>query len=176
MRLFIYIFALSILFIACSNDNKKELTVEQLQTIKKQSIEINKKISQTISDSIDTYISEKNLEMTKTGTGLRYKITPSGLQDSIKTGDIIEISYSVSLLNGKDCYSSDSLGNKALKVGQGGVESGVEEAFLLMCKGDKAHLIIPPHLAHGLQGDLQKIPPYAILNYKIEITKHKPKQ
>ena len=110
--------------------------------------------------------------MQKTGTGLWYNITRKGTSDTIMSGDIVQIAYTVSLLNGKMCYTSDSLGLKTFKVGQGGVESGLEEAILKMCLGDSARLLIPPHLAHGLIGDQNKIPKLAVLNYTVVIKNH----
>jgi len=72
-------------------------------------------------------------------------------------------------LNGKFCYSSDSTGLKKFKVGQGGVESGLEEMLLMMHKGDTAEMLMPPHLAHGLMGDQKKIPTLAILHYLVMV-------
>ena len=57
------------------------------------------------------------------------------------------------------------------KIGQGGVESGLEEAVLLMSVGDKGRFIMPPHLAHGLLGDNNKIPPRSIIVYQAELIK-----
>jgi len=54
-------------------------------------------------------------------------------------------------------------------VGHGGVESGLEEAVLLLHAGDKARIIIPSHLAYGLVGDDDKIPARATLIYEIEL-------
>ena len=110
--------------------------------------------------------------MKTSGSGLWYDIVPSGDTTPIRTGDVVRIAYNVELLNGKYCYSSDSSGLKDFKVGQGGVESGLEEAILLMHKGDTANLLIPPHLAHGLLGDQNKIPSLAILHYKVIVKDH----
>jgi FKBP-type peptidyl-prolyl cis-trans isomerase len=38
-----------------------------------------------------------------------------------------------------------------------------------MRKGEKAKFILPSHLAHGLVGDLQKIPPLSILVLDVEL-------
>jgi FKBP-type peptidyl-prolyl cis-trans isomerase len=35
--------------------------------------------------------------------------------------------------------------------------------------GDKARLILPPHLAHGLLGDENRIPARSIIVYEIEL-------
>jgi FKBP-type peptidyl-prolyl cis-trans isomerase len=38
-----------------------------------------------------------------------------------------------------------------------------------MRKGEKALFILPPHLAHGLIGDMNKIPPLTTVVYDIEL-------
>lgn len=171
--LFIYMCIIALLFSCKDKQQRPPLTQAQLKEIEERSIEVNKAIVAHKQDSIKWFIKENNLSMQKTGTGLWYSIVRSEHTDSIREGDIIEIEYTVSLLNGTLCYSSDSLGTKVLRVGQGGVESGLEEAFLLMRKGDSARLLIPPHLAHGLIGDLNRIPQLAILDYTVYIKNHK---
>jgi FKBP-type peptidyl-prolyl cis-trans isomerase len=54
-------------------------------------------------------------------------------------------------------------------VGKGGVESGLEEGILLLHEGDKARFVLAPHLAHGLIGDENRIPPRSIIIYYIEL-------
>jgi FKBP-type peptidyl-prolyl cis-trans isomerase len=77
--------------------------------------------------------------------------------------------YNVKLLTGDMIYSSKELGSKTFEIGHGGVESGLEEALLYLKLGDKAKLIIPSHLAFGLLGDQNKVPPRSTLVYDIEI-------
>ena len=84
---------------------------------------------------------------------------------------VATINYSISLLDGTECYNSDDSGPRQFKIGQGGVESGLEEGILFMHEGDKARFIMPPHLAHGLLGDNHKIPARAIIIYEVELIK-----
>jgi len=79
------------------------------------------------------------------------------------------LNYKTWLINGNLIYSSDELGQKIFKIGKGGVESGLEEAILMMHVGDKARLVIPSHLAFGLLGDNNKIPPRSTVVYDIEL-------
>lgn len=163
---------LMFIFFSCQNKPKKVITAEDIRKYEEKNIEINKEIVKLKQDTIQQYIQEHNLSMTKSGSGLWYSISRGNDTTSIQTGDLVKIAYTVHLLNGKFCYSSDSTGLKEFKVGQGGVESGLEEAILLMHKGDTADLIIPPHLAHGLIGDQQKIPVLAILKYHVVVVNH----
>lgn len=89
----------------------------------------------------------------------------------ISKNDLIELKYKTWLLDGTLIYDSDSLGNKSFKVGQGGVEPGLEEGVLMLEQGSRARFILPPHLAFGLIGDENRVPGRAILVYDIEVVK-----
>ena len=82
---------------------------------------------------------------------------------------IFSVKNTVELLDGTICYSSDSTGTERIKIGQSGKESGLEEGILLMRIGEKAHFILPPHLAHGLIGNMDRIPHRSIIVYNVEI-------
>jgi FKBP-type peptidyl-prolyl cis-trans isomerase len=120
-------------------------------------------------ERIEAYLKRRNWQMQETGTGLRYMIYEKGEGEKIEAGDVVELNYEISLLDGSLCYSSDSLGVKSFKVGQGGVESGLEEGILLLSVGDKARFIILPFMAHSLLGDFDKIPPRSIIVYEVEV-------
>ena len=115
------------------------------------------------------WLNRNNLEMTETKTGLWYSIDRKGEGPKAETGEVAVINYSVSLLDGTPCYSSRVRGPKQFKIGQGGVESGLEEGILLLHEGEKATFVMPPHLAYGLPGDGDKIPAHAIIVYKVEL-------
>ncbi len=142
--------------------NKRRVTAEEL-------ISVNRYMVGKDAEAIKEYIKKNQLNMTETNTGLWYHIDKEGLGRQAVMGDRAEIAYSISLLDGTLCYSSDSLGNKSFKVGQGGVESGLEEGILLLKEGTKATFIMPPHRAYGLVGDDDKIPGRSTLVYKVEV-------
>lgn len=172
-----YIKYISLFFlVSCGSKSEKTWTTEDERKYQERLIEVNKDVVSRIQDSIKQFVKQTQYPMKKSGTGLWYHISSKGGTDSIKTGDIVEFSYTISLLNNKLCYSSDSLGLKTIKVGQGGVEAGLEEGILMMCEKDSARFIMPPHLAHGLIGDQNKIPKLAALNYTVVVKKHIKKQ
>jgi FKBP-type peptidyl-prolyl cis-trans isomerase len=107
--------------------------------------------------------------MKETSTGLWYMIYAHGSGVKAEKGNSISLRFSISLLDGNLCYSSDSLGLKKFLIGSGHVESGLEEAVLLLHQGDKARFILPPHLAYGLLGDNNKIPPGSAILYEITV-------
>lgn len=119
--------------------------------------------------AIKDYVELNELNMIETLTGMWYQIDEDGSGRLAKKNDIVEIAYDIYLLDGTPCYSSDKLGNKSFKIGQGGVESGLEEGILLLKVGSKATFIMPPHRAYGLVGDDDKIPGRTTILYKVEV-------
>ncbi len=123
---------------------------------------------------IQAYVNRRNWKMQYTGTGLGYQIYEHGTGDKVERGGFVTIEYTVSLLDGTICYSSEEDGLKTFRVGQGGVEAGLEEGVQLLREGDRARFIIPPFLAHGLIGDQNRIPPRSVLIYEVEVVKTSP--
>ena len=164
------IIVLIVMMFSCSNASNNEKSKQfEKESINESLIEINKDLLMRESNMIDEYVKKNNLEVVRTGTGLRYQIIESGEGDYINKGDIVTLKYDVCLLNGELLYSSDNEGYKFFRVGRGGVESGLEEAILKLKKNSVSTLIIPSHLAHGLTGDGNKIPPKAVLVYKLKV-------
>lgn len=120
-------------------------------------------------EDIANYVKRHGLEMTATGTGLRYQIMKQGSDQRIGKGEKVTLEYELYSIAGDLIYSSDSEGVKSFVVGDGTVESGLDEAMSYLHRGDEARLIIPFHLGYGLHGDDRSIPEYATLVYKIKI-------
>lgn len=157
------------LLMACNNDEESQKPhVDRKQ--QKESLEkANRYLFLKEKEDIEDYIARHEINVVETGTGLRYRIIKQGDSELIKHGNIVVFEYEVRLLNGKLLYSSKEDGMKTVKVGRGGVETGLEEALLLLHKGDVAEIIIPSHLAHGLIGDGNRIPPRQPIVYKVKI-------
>lgn len=161
---------IALLFFSCDNvKNKKENQHIDDKQLELSLEEMNRKMLQYESELIDNYIEKNNLKVIKTGTGLRYQIFNEGDGDLIKKGDVVTLEYELSLLSGELLYSSENDGSKVFLVSRGGVETGLEEAVLKLKNNSEAILILPSHLAHGLLGDGNKIPPKAIIVYKIKV-------
>ncbi|MFC2102438.1 FKBP-type peptidyl-prolyl cis-trans isomerase [Bacteroidota bacterium] len=136
-------------------------------------IDYNKRVVKTEDQQIEDFLQRYGWDVKQTSTGLRYLIYKKG---SGRRGTVdmeVRFNYTIKLLNGMSVYSSDSLGEKSFILGHGRVESGLEEGMLLLREGDRAKFIIPSHLAFGLLGDQQKIPPGASLVYDVEILEFK---
>lgn len=165
----IVLFALiGIIFSSCS-DRKKVVVEEDEKTKIQKTIGINKYLVTKDKEVIQNYIKRRGWKMNQTKKGLWYMIHHKGNGKTVKFGNIVSLKYRLSLLDGTFCYNSDSLGLKIFKVGQGGVEQGLEKGILLLHKGDKARFILPPFLAHGLLGDMKCIPARSTILYEIEV-------
>ena len=120
-------------------------------------------------EDIANYIKRHGLEVTSTGTGLRYQILKQGSEKRIEKGEKVTLEYELGSIAGDLFYSSEKDGVKSFVVGEGGVETGLDEAMTYLHWGDQAKLIIPFHLAYGLHGDDNRIPEYATLVYTIKV-------
>jgi FKBP-type peptidyl-prolyl cis-trans isomerase FkpA len=148
---------------------KPSVSEEQYQATKSKMVEVNRILVHKDQQRIKGYIERQNLDMKETETGLWYTIEVEGIGQPAETGKVVRIAYKVSLLDGTECYDSDRDGVKEFLIGQGGVESGLEEGILLLREGSKAKFIMPPHLAHGLTGDGNRIPARTIIEYDVEV-------
>jgi len=156
-----------------SNNSEKSNTQHQQVNSGEALEKANKYLIRTENENIENYIKRHQLEMTETGTGLRYKIIEKGNGPKAETGRIAVMDYQLRLLTGDIVYSSDQDGQKIFKIGKGNVESGLEEVMPFLHEGDKVKLIIPAHLAYGLLGDNNKIPPRTTLIYDLELVEIK---
>ena len=120
-------------------------------------------------EDIENYVKRHGLNMTTTGTGLRYQILKQGSEQKIEKGEVVTLEYELHSIAGDLIYSSENDGVKSFIVGEGRVESGLDEAMTYLHRGDVAKLIIPFHLGYGLHCDDNRIPEYATLVYTIKI-------
>lgn len=166
---------LTLFFVACQNNETEQKTKSFDQTkVKEQFIKANKQVVVKENDEMDYYQKSHQMDFVKTNSGIRYYVYKASAKgDSIKDGDVIKINYTVSLLDGTECYSSKTEGPKEFKVGMENIEDGLHKAVLYLKTGDKALIMIPSHLAHGLLGDSKKIPPQSPIMYDIEILSSK---
>lgn len=167
---FFYTAILIMLFLAsCHNSNDRSGNNVPAKDVQEPLVYANKQAINAEKEQIDNYIRRHNWKMIETGSGLRYAIYKQGSGPQAEEGKIAVLSFSVQLISGEEIYSSDKDGVKEFLIGRGGVESGLEEGILLLRVGDRAKFIIPSHLAFGLLGDQNKVPPKSTLIYDIEL-------
>lgn len=138
--------------------------------IREQFIKANQQLAQRENDEMDYYGKSHRMPFVKTSSGIRYFVyKPSARGDSIRDSMEVTLNFKLSLLDGTLCYSSAGSGPKTFRIGHEDLESGVHKGLLYLKRGDKAILLIPSVLAHGLLGDFDKIPPQMPIVYDVQI-------
>lgn len=163
-------FTIKILNIQSQKERLGELQTKQKEDQEKLKAEIDQQ--RKLQDSqIETYL--KNAEITdyiKTESGLYYSISSPGEGELIKKGQAPIFHYTGSLLNGDIFESSYDLQRPVVfTLGEEQVISGWEEAFEYFKLGSKAKVIVPSHLAYGHNSKGDKIKPFTVLVFDIEI-------
>jgi len=161
-------------YISCADKPKDKPIVINYAKLKEDIIQVNKPAVVMENDEINAYVKAHNYNMQITGTGLRYLfIKENPKEKKVENGNRIKVNYKVSLLDGNICYTSDKKSPKEFTVGSvyvgEVVESGIHEGVQLMHLHDKAIFILPAHLAFGLIGDRDKVPPKAAVVYEVEL-------
>lgn len=162
------IFAM-LLVASCANEPKPSPPHADLRPGDDTIVKMNRQAVKDETREIDDYIERHHWNLERSSTGLRYYIYPTGSGPKSGKGKLVAITYSVRLLTGEVVAYPGS--EKEFELGRSKVESGLEEGILMMRKGDRAKFIIPSHLAFGLLGDMNKIPPRATLVYEVELKK-----
>jgi peptidylprolyl isomerase len=105
-----------------------------------------------------------------TDSGLRYVDLVVGAGDSPQIGDIVQVHYTGTLVDGTQFDSSVDRGQPIeFQIGIGAVIPGWDEGVASMKVGGKRRLIIPPELGYGAQGAGGVIPPNATLIFEVEL-------
>ncbi len=158
-------------FSSCSSEKEQEekINIDE-RLLRKQLENVQKPVITMENDIINSYVKQHQLNVNTTGTGLRYAILKENKSGkNIQTMDVVQLKFKIYLLDGTLCYSSDKDGKKTVKVDYDNVETGLHEGLKLMRKGEKGLFILPSHIAHGVVGDNNKIPPKSPLRMEIEV-------
>ncbi|KAF4079113.1 hypothetical protein AMELA_G00189260 [Ameiurus melas] len=84
-------------------------------------------------------------------------------------GDTLHIHYTGRLLDGKVIDSSLSRDPLVVELGKRTVISGLEQALVGVCEGQKIKATIPAHLAYGKRGYPPTIPGDSTLEFEVEV-------
>lgn len=169
-RFVFYVF-ISFLLSACGEDEKPKKAPNWNQ---QKSTELHQNLSEQ--EDIDIQLFLANVEPSRikeSGSGLRFISVKPGSERAILDQETAGVRYSVKLLDGKKCYETEKGRLDIFKVNHSDIESGILEGIRNMHLGEKARLVFPSHLAHGLIGDMDKIPPLSPLVVDIELVEIK---
>jgi FKBP-type peptidyl-prolyl cis-trans isomerase FkpA len=153
--------------------NSSDRSNSNIRPGKNEMADLNRYLVQKDRERIQNYAERKNLKMVESSTGVWYQILKEGTGKSFRDGDKISMEYECTLLDGTKCYSSKTLGPKAVILGRSEMETGLNEILRILKPGAEAIIILPPFMAYGLTGDGKKIPPGAIIVYYVNILQPK---
>lgn len=164
------------LLFSCQNEDVSSFKQNNNLEIKvldsDQSIDLNKSWSLDESFKIETYCKRQGWDMVKSNSGIFYSIVKNGDGKVFPSfDDEVTINYEVRLLDVDQtlCYSSDEFGSAIFKVEKSLVESGLHEAITYLKSGDSAIVVLPHFLAHGIAGNIDKIPPLSPVLYFLSV-------
>ncbi len=108
----------------------------------------------------------------QTPSGLQYKIEKEGEGKSVTEGDIVTLTYTATLLDGKELEKSPPAGPARKPVRA--LPKGVQEGLALIKTGGKARFWLPPSLGYGENGRMPAIKGNAVLVYEVELVAAEP--
>ncbi|HEY9037219.1 MAG TPA: FKBP-type peptidyl-prolyl cis-trans isomerase [Pseudomonadales bacterium] len=106
--------------------------------------------------------------VTKTDSGLMYKVVTAGEGKKPLLTDTVNVHYKGALVDGTEFDSSYARG-QAVSFPVNAVIPGWVEALQLMPVGSKWEVVIPSDLAYGDEGAAPTIPPNAALVFEVEL-------
>ena len=145
------------LMVACDSEEKED---KPIRWTKEQSTDLHRTLAVEEEVDIKLFLAQHgDWKMTKTGSGLQYYIYERGNGPMAQVGDIAQVEYVIRLLDGTECYKTEPDEVEEFQIDRAEIETGIQEGVKLLHKGDRVKFIIPSHLAHGLIGDMDKVPP-----------------
>lgn len=150
-------------------EKEQEMSSSERRALQDSLLKENRRLARKEDRAIEDYIDRYGWDMERSGTGLRYMIEEEGNGKKARKGLLAKVDHRVELLTGELVYSSDSTGPKSFLIGKDDEVTGLHEGIQYMREGGEAVFIIPAHLAHGLLGDLERIPMHSALVYHIEL-------
>ena len=159
------LFVLLFIVLGCQRQYKDQPTENNIS--KETVINANKAMVQEEARQIDDFIKRHHFKMETSSTGLRYFLYQRGFGKFPTGSSTVVISYRVYLLDGTLCYNVEETKPMTVRLGAGDQIRGLEEGLMMMNKLSRARFIIPDHLAYGLTGDGNKIPPVSALYFDV---------
>lgn len=120
---------------------------------------------------IGLYVSRHGLSPTMSGTGVRLQMLRDQPGDPVHPEQLVAVNYRLELLNGDTAYATAAGRPESFRVEHDDVESGLHEAIQAMSPGDSAIIIIPSYRAHGLIGDMERVPPRSSVVYHLGVVR-----
>lgn len=162
-------FLYALIFFTASCKEKTRSPVINLNEINEELIDANKNLIKNESSIIDSFVTAHKYRMEVTGSGLRIDLVKKTNKENAVPGDVVLLRYKGYLLDGSLCDENPKDISLSVKVGEGSLIKGLEEAILLMREGEVARLILPSYLGYGLRGDGKLIGRASVLYYELNL-------
>jgi len=155
------------LFKAC-DPPVQERNVPVQDPVPEQFVKANQYSQRRHQDHISAFVERVGWDASVSPSGLWIVTEDQGDGAVVDEGTKVTYKFKSTLLDGTHCYEASEDDPKTVVIGQGGIESGVEEGLRGMHSRSEAIFIIPPHLAHGNFGDRNRIPGNSVLIYEVK--------
>lgn len=117
---------------------------------------------------IEAYVTANKLKTQVTSTGLHYYIYEEGKGEKPSPYAVATVNYKGNFLDGTEFYNTNKKGESE-KFQLNKVIKGWMQGLPLLNKGSKAILIIPSHLAYGVEGRNKEILPHSVLVFDVHL-------
>ena len=177
MRNFIFYWCIGLGFVMCKSNKSNDIPMPEdfnqpPKITTKESTTISRFWTKDEAYKIKRFVERNQWDAIVSETGLYcyiYAKNADGKQ--AKRGDVAVVNFKVRLLDADTtlCYASQKGAPQDILIEMDNVESGLHEALTYLRERESAYVILPHYLAHGLVGDLDRIPPLSPVLYDIEL-------
>jgi FKBP-type peptidyl-prolyl cis-trans isomerase len=162
-------------FLTDESDIYFDVKVKKVQTqedIDKETAVKNMQLEQEEMTRLQEYITNNNIAVQPTISGIYYLETKKGSGKSAVKDGYVTTHYTVYLLGGDKLFSTNDRGEPVdFKYGSQFENKGFQEVIGMMREGGKANAIVPSAMAFGAQGAGSVVPPFSTLYYDVELIK-----
>jgi len=121
-------------------------------------------------EALKKFLEDQKITIEPLASGLYFIQETPGAGAGIDTGTWVKLNFKVSLVDGKQIFSSYDRGEPMkFEYGKRFDTPGMEEGIKLLKKGGKAKLVVPSKIGFGEMGRGAIVPPYSTLVYEVEI-------
>jgi FKBP-type peptidyl-prolyl cis-trans isomerase len=131
-------------------------------------MEFNKQRVQNEQVLIDEWVARSGWHMERSKTGLRYEVYAPAGGDSVKSAEVVGVTYTAYLLD-STVVTQTGKTVQWIKIGHDDVITGLHELVVLLSKGDSVRVVFPSYLAYGLTGNSPTVPSNAPLLYDLVV-------
>jgi len=121
--------------------------------------DVNRYLSEKEQDVLAAYVARQQLDMKQTPDGYYYQLVEQGRGAAVDNGCLVRLHGRVLLIDGTLCYVYSEQRPFDVVVGAHADIKILNTALLGMHEGSRVRFVLPAHMAYGLPGDGNRIPP-----------------